>query len=243
MTPRSLANARVRLALVALLAGGSLLGISGCDPRSLAYFLQPFEPTIAPECETVLQGKKIVILCSGRLRLDGRILLAGARPRQGALLRSAGVFSKIKKLTVVDPDKVATWIDSHPQGGRPGTEVARDFDADIVIFLEVEQFQTQNPGDLNMLHGEARVHIKAFEMDYPRNSKDKPIKDQPKEAKEIYDSIAEPSFPDRGPIPIDSGSSKPKFRKTFLKVVAKSVSWHFIEHAPDDSIQDSRIEH
>ncbi len=80
-------------------------------------------------------------------------------------------------------------------------------------------------------------------MDYPRNSKDKPIKDQPKEAHDIYDGYAEPRFPDRGPIPIDSGSSKSKFRITFVKVVAKEISWHFIEHAPDDSIQDSRIEH
>ena len=61
-----------------------------------------------------------------------------------------------------------------------------------MIFLEVEQFQTQSPGDLNMLHGEAKVHIKAFEMEYPKNSKDKPIKDQPKEANDIYDGYGEP---------------------------------------------------
>jgi hypothetical protein len=239
MTPRSLANARVRLALVALLAAGSLLASSGCDPRTLAYFLQPFDPSIAPDCETSFQGKKVVILCRAVSDSMGEYssLERDLSREVASILRK-----KVKKITVVDPDKVATWIEAHPKETDPA-EVARDFDADIVVFLEVEQFQTQNPGDLNMLHGEARIHIKAYEMDYPKNSKDKPIKDQPKEAHEVYDSFSEPSFPDRGPIPIDSGSSKSKFRITFVKVVAKDVSWHFIEHAPDDSIQDSRIEH
>jgi len=239
MTPRTLANARVRLALVAVIAGGSLLASSGCDPRTLAYFLQPFDPSVAPPCDTSFEGKKVVILCRAVSDSMGEYssLERDLTREVATILRK-----KVKKITVVNPDKVATWIEAHPKETDPA-EVARDFDADIVIFLEVEQFQTQNPGDLNMIHGQAKVHIQVFEMEYPKNSKDKPIKDQPKEANEIYDSYAEPSFPDRGPIPIDSGSSKAKFRITFVKVVAKEISWHFVEHAPDDSIQDSRIEH
>lgn len=238
MTPRTLATARVRLALVALMAGGSLLAISGCDPRTLAYFLQPFDPTVPPPCETSFQGKKIVILCRA---------VADSTGEYSSLERDlsrevAKIFrQKVKKITVVDPDKVATWVEAHPKETDPA-EVARDFDAEIVVYLEVEQFQTQSPGDLNMIHGEAKVHVKAYEMEYPQNSKGKPIKDQPKEAKEIFDGYAEPQFPERGPIPIDTGSSRSKFRITFMKVVAKSISWQFIEHAPDDSIQDSRIE-
>ena len=240
MTPRLLANARVRLALVALMAGGSLLAIGGCDPRTLVYFLQPFEPTIAPPCgeDLTFQGKKVVILCRAVADSMGEnsSIERDLSRDVGAILRK-----KVKKITVVDPDKVATWVEAHPKETDPA-ELARDFDADIVIFLEVERFQTQSPGDLNMIHGQAKVHIKAFEMDYPKNSKGKPIKDQPKEAHDIYDDYAEPSFPERGALPIDSGSSRSKFRITFIKVVAKEISWHFIEHAPDDSIQDSRIE-
>ena len=47
MTPRSLAM--VRFAAVILVASASLIATSGCDPRSLAYFLQPFDPTIEPK--------------------------------------------------------------------------------------------------------------------------------------------------------------------------------------------------
>jgi hypothetical protein len=112
----------------------------------------------------------------------------------------------------------------------------------MAIFLEVESFQSQTPGDLNMVHGESKVHIQVFELDYPKNSKDKPIKDQPKEAHNIYDGYAESAFPNRGPLPIDSGTSRAAFKHTFLKIVVKEVSWHFVEHREEDSIQDSRIE-
>lgn len=239
MTPRTLANARVRLALVAFfMAGGSLLAISGCDPRTLAYFLQPFDASVAPPCETSFQGKKVVILVRAVADSTGEY----SSIERDLSREVATIFRrKIKKVTVVDPDKVATWVEAHPRETDPA-EVARDFDADIVVYVEVEQFQTQSPADLNMIHGEAKVHIKAFEMEYPKNSKGWAIKDQPKEAHEIHDDYAEPSFPERGPIPIDNGQSRSKFRITFVKVVAKAISWHFIEHAPDDSIQDSRID-
>src|SRR5262249_10521211 len=145
MTPRSLANAMVRLAIVALLAGGSLIAISGCDPRTLAYFLQPFESTIKPSCETSLQGKKLVVLCHATSGAMGEF---PALERDLTREFTAILRKKVKKITVVDPDKVATWVEAHPKWTDPA-DVARDFDADIVIFLEIEKFQAQSPQDLN----------------------------------------------------------------------------------------------
>jgi hypothetical protein len=237
MTPRS--AVKVRLAAVVLVASGTLIALAGCDPRSLAYFLQPFDPTIAPPCETSMQGKKVVVLCHATA---GTLTETPSLERDLSREVSGILRKKVKKITVVDPDKVATWVEAHPRWTDPA-DIAHDFNADMVIFLEVEQFRLQTPGDLNMLHGESKVHIQLFEMKYPKNSKDKPMKDQPKEANNIYDDYSEAAFPDRGPIPIDNGSSRAKFGHTFLKIVAKDVSWHFIEHAPDDTIQDSRIEH
>ena len=235
MTPRSMFM--LRLAAVILLASASLIAVTGCDPRALAYFLQPFDPTIEPKGPPLTE-KKVVILCN---------VTSGALAEFPSLERdiprelASVIRKKVKKVTVVEPDKVATWVEAHPHWTDPA-DAARDFNADIAIFLEVEQFQIESPGDLNMVHGEAKVHIQVFEMEYPKNSKDKPIKDQPKEAHNIYDQYAETTFPNRGPLPIDSGNSRSSFKNTFLKIVTKEISWHFVEHAPDDSIQDSRIE-
>src|SRR5262245_2163529 len=152
MTPRSIASVTWRLAVVALLAGASLFAVSGCDPRPLAYFLQPFEPMIEPPCKEVsFQGKKVVVLChaTANTMREFSTLDRDLCREVSAILRL-----KVKKITVVDPDKVATWVEAHPNWTDPA-DVARDFDADVVLFLEVEQFQLQAPGDLNMLHGES----------------------------------------------------------------------------------------
>jgi hypothetical protein len=235
MTPRSLAM--MRFAAVILVASASLVATTGCDPRSLAYFLQPFDPMIEPKGPSLLE-KKVVILCSVTSGAIGEFpSLERDIPRE----LTSTLKKKIKKITVVEPDKVATWVEAHPHWTDPA-DAARDFNADMAIFLEVEQFQIQAPGDLNMVHGDAKIHIQVFEMQYPKNSKDKPIKDQPKEAHNVYDEYVESNFPNRGPLPIDTGNSRSAFKNTFLRVVTKELSWHFVEHAADDSIQDSRIE-
>ena len=235
MTPRSIFM--LRFTAVIFLATASLIAVTGCDPRALAYFLQPFDPTIEPK-GPLLTEKKVVVLCNVT---SGALAEFPSLERDVPRELTAVLRKKVKKITVVEPDKVATWVEAHPHWTDPA-DAARDFNADIAIFLEVEQFQIQSPGDLNMVHGEAKVHIQVFEMQYPKNSKDKPIKDQPKEAHNVYDEYAETTFPNRGPLPIDSGNSRSAFKNTFLKIVTKEISWHFVEHAPDDSIQDSRIE-
>jgi hypothetical protein len=235
MTPRSMFM--LRLAAVIFLASASLMAVTGCDPRALAYFLQPFDPTIEPK-GPLLTEKKVVILCNVT---SGALAEFPSMERDVPRELASVIRKKVKKVTVVEPDKVATWVEAHPHWTDPA-DAARDFNADMAIFLEVEQFQIQSPGDLNMVHGESKVHIQVFEMQYPKNSKDKPIKDQPKEAHNIYDEYAETTFPNRGPLPIDSGNSRSAFKNTFLKIVTKEISWHFVEHAADDSIQDSRIE-
>jgi hypothetical protein len=235
MTPRSIFM--LRFAAVIFLATASLIAVTGCDPRALAYFLQPFDPTIEPKGPPLTE-KKVVVLCNVT---SGALAEFPSLERDVPRELTAVLRKKVKKITVVEPDKVATWVEAHPHWTDPA-DAARDFNADIAIFLEVEQFQIQSPGDLNMVHGEAKVHIQVFEMQYPKNSKDKPIKDQPKEAHNVYDEYAETTFPNRGPLPIDSGNSRSAFKNTFLKIVTKEISWHFVEHAPDDSIQDSRIE-
>jgi hypothetical protein len=229
-----------RVAAILLAACGCLVAASGCDPRSLAYFLQPGEPMVAGPEEThdKLVGKKVVIVCSATAAALGEF----PSLERDVTREVAGILrKKIKKISIVDPDKVVTWLEAHPKWSDP-SEAAHDFEADAVIFLEIEQFQLQSPGDLNVLHGESKTHIQVFELRYPTNSKGKPITDQRKEAHNIYDQYAESTFPNRGPIPIDSGSSRGAFKNTFLRIVAKEISWHFVDHAFDEAIQNSRIE-
>ncbi len=234
MTPRSLAWMR-RLAVLALLVGGSV-ALVGCDPRPLFYFLQPYGPTI-PAPGPDLKGKKVVVLTHAT---------SGSQAEFPTLERDlqrefvASLKKKARKITVVDPEKVATWVEGHPKWTDPA-DAARDFEADVVIFLELEMFQIQAPGDLNVLQGTSKVHIQVFELTPPKNSKGKPIHDQPKESHSIYDDYQESTFPIRGPVPMDSGVGRAAFKNKFIQVVGSECSWHFVEHSTDDIIQDVKF--
>ena len=114
-------------------------------------------------------------------------------------------------------------------------------EADIVIFLEIESFQIQDPHSPGLLEGTARTHMQCVELDYPKNSKGRPIYDQPKESKVVYDDYRDTLFPVRGPIQEGTGISRGAFKTKFLQVLATEVSWHFVAHSPEDDIQDTRI--
>ncbi|WP_337176342.1 hypothetical protein [Paludisphaera sp.] len=219
----------------AALAVGLLLTTTGCDPRTLFYFLQPYESTI-PAPGPSLKNKKVVVLSAA----DSATLAQFPGLERDLSRQFVKNLRKHKKITVVDPEKVSDWIQGHPNWTDP-TQAARDFEADVVIVLEVEQFRTRHPGDLNVLQGSSKVHIQAFELKHPTNSKGKPMTDQEKESEAIYDDYCETEFPRRGPIPMDSGVGEPTFKSKLLQIVSNECSWHFVEHAQADMIEDVRF--
>ena len=235
-TPRPHARTR-RAAATVVIAAAGLLALAGCDPRTLLYFLQPFEPTIDAPCKTKLKGKKVVILAhavSGT-QTDFQALDREVAREVGRILRE-----KVKKIEVVDLDKTWAWIEGHPNWTDP-SEAARAFEADIVIFLEIESFQVANPSSPGLLEGNAKTHVQAFELDYPKNSKGKPVTDQPKESRSIWDDYVDTVFPIRGPVPEGGGVSRAAFRNKFLQVLATEISWQFVEHSPEDNIQEVKF--
>ena len=235
MTPRPHARTRRSAALLMLAAAG-LFSLAGCDPRTLFYFLQPNEPTISAPGPK-LDGKKVVVVAHAVSNALGEFQ---ALDREVTREVVSILRAKVKKIDVVDPDKVWTWVEAHPHWTDPG-EVAKAFEADVVLFLEIEGFQLQQPGDLNVYQGTSKTHLVATEMAHPKNSRGKPILDQPKEAKTIYDDYQDTEFPVRGPIPMDTGTSRGAFKARFLKVVCAEMSWHFVGHSPDDMIQDVKF--
>src|SRR5258708_4945811 len=112
MTPRPHAWTR-RAALAISLAAASLLSLPGCNPMTIFYFLQPFEPTI-PAPGPSLKGKKIVVL----VHVD-----PGAGADFSDLTRDltrefvSALRKNVKKITLLVPDQV-------PQARRHRTLLA-----------------------------------------------------------------------------------------------------------------------
>ncbi|HEX8198989.1 MAG TPA: hypothetical protein VF590_00775, partial [Isosphaeraceae bacterium] len=99
MAPRPLARMRRAAWLVAAVG---LLTLAGCDPRSIFYFLQPFEPTIAPP-GPALKGKRVVVLSHAGAGTQADFPTLDRDLTRGlvAILRQ-----KVKKIDVVDTEKV-----------------------------------------------------------------------------------------------------------------------------------------
>ena len=235
MSPRPLA--RTRLALIALVAVtfAGVVTLPGCDPRSILYFLQPFEPTL-PAPGPSLKSKKVVILThAGENALGEFQSLDREMTREVIRILKTGV----KKIEIVDPDKVASWVEAHPTWTDPG-ELAKAFDSDLVIFLEINTFQIQDPRSPGMLEGNSEVQILVKEYAHPKNSKGKVNTSQPKETNKVYEEVWKTTFPVRGPVSVDSVSPS-VFKSKFLKLVATELSWQFMEHAPGDDIQDTKF--
>ncbi|WP_435005301.1 hypothetical protein P12x_003196 [Tundrisphaera lichenicola] len=235
MTPRPHAWTR-RAGLAIALAAASLLSLPGCNPMTIFYFLQPFDSSI-PAPGPSLKGKKVVVL----VHVD-----PGSGTEFDDLARdlnrefTSALRKNVKKIQIVEADKVAGWVEAHPSWTDP-SEAAKAFEADVAILLDVSKFITQDPRNLDLMEGNSEVHIQVWEIAHPKNSRGHEIKTQPKEASMVYEEQADTTFPIRGPVPRDTGVSPSSFRIKFLKLVGTELSWHFVDHAPGDDIQDVKF--
>ena len=236
MTPRPHATTR-RAALATLMfAGASLITLPGCDPRTMLYFLQPFDPTI-PAPGPSLSGKKVVVLTH---------VQPGAGETYSDLSRdltrefTSALRKNSKKIQLVDNDKVISWMEAHPSW-TDATEAGKDFEADVAIMLDVAAFQACDPKSPDLMEGTSSIRIHVWEFGHPKDTKGREEKKEPKEWDQAYEETADTTFPTRGPVPRDAGVSESAFKLKFLKLVANELSWHFVEHAPGDDIQDVKF--
>jgi hypothetical protein len=235
MLPRK-ASRHASALLLGITVACGLLGLTGCDPRQFLYFVQPFEPTIpAPGPE--LKGKRVVVITKG---VPGALYDFPILDRELSRELVTILREKVKKIDVVDPDKVYSWDQEHPSWTDPA-ELAEAFDAQFVAYFEVQQFQTQSPASPGLFEGHSSIHVRVIERDYPKDSKGRPMTDQPMESKVVYEADRDTTFPVRGPLPASAEVTASSFKNRFLSLVAAELSWHFVPHAPGDDIQDVKF--
>jgi hypothetical protein len=219
-----------------VLASTGAAMLSGCDPRTLAYFLQPDRPEI-PGQGPELTGKKVVVVTSAAptLQTDSKAVDREINREVITIFRD-----KVKKIEIVDPNKVLAWLDAHPTWTDPA-EIVKAFDADIVIVMEVQNFSIEDYRSPGMLEGNSEVNIRVVEYAHPKNSKGKRNTAAPKETTQIFETDWTTTFPKNAPISVDQGVSKPIFKSKFVKLVSTELSWQFVGHNNGDDIQDTRF--
>ena len=238
MTPRPHARTR-RAAAASLFAAAGLLALAGCDPRTVSTSSSRSSRRSRPPGPS-LKGKKVVVLTHA---------VSGTQDDFQSLDRDLArevvqiLREKVKKIDLVDQDKVWDWVEGHPNWTDPA-EAAKAFEADIVDLPRgrvVPDRQTRTAPACSK--GPPRPTSRPSSSTYPKNSKGKPINDQPKESKIIYDDYRDTIFPDpRARSRKARASAAAAFKNKFLQVVAAEISWHFVEHSPEDDIQDVTVQ-
>lgn len=234
MTPRP--TARTRRAALLTVAGAlplGLLTLAGCDPRQAMYFLQPFEPKIAAKGPS-LKGKKVVLIAKSA---PGALGAFPSLDRDLTREVSSILRGGVKKIELIESDRVWAWDQAHPRWTDPA-ELVEAFDADIAIFLEIQDFRIQDPSSPGMFEGHSAVHIRVVENAHPKDTRGREQTDLPKRTEIVSDADRETTFPLRGPVPASAEVTTTSFKQKFLKLVATEISWHFIDHAPGDNVQD-----
>jgi ABC-type uncharacterized transport system auxiliary subunit len=235
MTPRTRARTRrAAVGLMVLAAAGSFT-LAGCDPRTLAYFLNADQPEI-PAPGPSLKGKKVVIVTTTAPSAMNEYTSVD-REINREVIRL--VRERVQKAEVVNNEKVYKWVEAHPTW-TDATEIIKAFEADIVVHFELQSFSVQDIRSPQMLEGNSEVNIRVTEYGHPKSTKGKVNTALPKEATKVYEELWKSTFPKNAPVSEDV-VSRTSFKSKFVKLVSTELSWQFLGHNNGDDIQDTRF--
>jgi len=110
---------------------------------------------------------------------------------------------------------------SHPGWSEADlSDVGRHFNADYVIYLEINRLSLFNKADMNSQYkGHVDISVTLVNVNKPDGSPER------KEFGCSYPSDAKA-------IPVDADNPISHFREAFFDHIAKKLSWYFTEHLP-----------
>lgn len=208
------------------LAAGTVGLAAGCgDFGSLAYFLMPEQRLEAKMKHLASEDKKkeprALILTWAGLETRAEFIHADRQLSEllALNLRQLAEASK-EKLTFVPSRKVEEFKNSNPGWrGMDLADVGRMFNADYVVYLEINSLSLYETGSLNQLmRGRANITVSLVDVTKPD---DAPVS-------ETYSCIYPGDAP--GPIPVSVDTQPLQFRQMFLTHIARQLARFFAKY-------------
>jgi len=207
--------------LLAALACGA-----GCDIVTMPYFIfnrwlgkdskQPPELMQLASEDKDKEVKVVILAYSG---LESRPELITADRDLTTLLTQhlQGRFKESKeKVTIVSPGKAQAFKDNHPNWYMDLQETGKRFDADYLIYLQLESLSLYEVGSHNTLyHGRAEIEVSALDLHKPEEAPQR----------KFYRG----EFPQGRPVPADDSNPR-MFQQAFLDHIAKDISRYFASY-------------
>jgi hypothetical protein len=202
---------------------------TGCNVMALPFFLIPSLSDEKPKCNLVSKDKdkevRVVILASMGLETQPELVrFDGDLSRLLAHNLQEAYKSRKEKVTIVATARVEKYKDEHPNWqSLSSTEIGKHFKADYVIELEVGSLSIYEKGSSNTLYqGRAGISIKVIDLNASDDTRVK------------FEEEYRCEFP-RGGRPIPAGDNDiAQFKRRFINVAARELSWNFVAHPFDD---------
>lgn len=173
---------------------------------------------VKPEFDILRKGeKRVVVVCRS---LTSNSYEVQNTPRLIAAQVSNLLYQNVqnKKLKVVEPLKVETWLDDCNNDFDNFLEIGRDksIEADIVIGIEIYGFRIRDPHSPYMVQGNCELSVKAYDCKTGEELASKKL------------AVVDPPN-----MPISGGPGlEAAFRPEFIKVVSQQVAMLFHDHDP-----------
>ncbi len=219
----SIAARRWRLAGLIVLA---VVCATGCNIPQLLYFLYP-GPDIkeAPELAKLVPPEKkkevkVVILTYAGVETRPEFITAD-RDLSGRLAQylQKGFKENKENVAIVPASKVQDFKNKHSnwQQTMDLKEVGKHFDADYLIYLEIDSLTLYEKGSQNTLYrGNAAISVSLVDLNNPDAD---PLQKN-------FQSI----YPNSRPIAVEESTLPRGFYFAFLDYMAKRLSWYFLPH-------------
>ncbi len=189
-----------------VMAGKMLFG----DPVQVCSFTQQTNIDLR-------KGKhKVVVICK-----SPEVLSSGYSSLNVDLLAGTARQLKREDVEIINPNKVATWMDDTLGSITDPTALAQEFDADIVIIIDVENFSYKEDSKNTLFQGRTTAQLTAYELRGEDEADEMAVQVFSREFVSIY--------PELYPIPSES-VSEVTFRKQYLDRISQHIAQHFYNH-------------
>ena len=134
---------------------------------------------------------------------------------------------KRRDIKVIDPDDVATFIDDNGGYWEDASELARHFDADIIVHVDLDSFTCDEENSPSLLRGRADGIVYGYDV--------RKVGDE-KVAREIFVREFTSTHPRQTPVSADS-SSRSAFQKRYVDLMATQIAQMLYDYHASELIR------
>lgn len=206
-----------------MLGGAMLCSLPGCSLGVMFGKMLTGDPMIPAEFKSrtrvdLAKGKvTVLVVCTTPSSVESDLATLKYDLIDGVARRM-----KLNGVKVINPDLVASWIDEHGDVGSKPSDLARDFDADYIVHIDVEAFGLREPNSPKLLRGKSSGFVRVFKVEEAGTQR---------LAHNVYSNEFTSTFPTHQPIS-EQGRTALTFQKDYVDRVCDQLAEKFYDHRP-----------